>query len=81
MKLTKAQEKALRWLGEHNADGCFSKSGVLYAAGETAPFTRSTWNALRDAGAVAFYRLDTRGHGRACLTPAGLKALTDTRNP
>lgn len=53
--LTKAQRDALKWLSEHNGDGCFDKNGVLMAAGETAPVMRSTWNKLRDLGAVEFY--------------------------
>lgn len=48
--MTPAQREALFWLRQHNGDGVFDKFGVLLAAGERAPFTRSTWNALRDAG-------------------------------
>jgi len=53
--MTPAQMKALKWLREHGGDGMFDKNGVLLAAGESAPFMRATWNALRDAGAVEFY--------------------------
>lgn len=53
--MTPAQREALMWLREHNGDGVFDKHGVLLAAGERAPFTRSTWNALRDLGAVEMY--------------------------
>lgn len=59
--MTPAQREALLWLQEHNGDGVFDKCGVLLAAGERAPFCRSTWNALRDAGAVEMY-----GTGRRC---------------
>lgn len=53
--MTPAQREALMWLREHNGDGVFDKRGVLLAAGESAPFMRSTWNALRDAGQVEMY--------------------------
>jgi hypothetical protein len=69
MNLTKAQTEALRWFGHHTGDGCFDRNGVLLAAGETAPFMRSTWNALRDAGMIEFYRMGRRG--RARLTADG----------
>lgn len=64
MKLTKSQTEALKWLREHNGDGCFDVNGVLLAAGESAPFARSTWNALRDAGLVAIERPEGRSKGR-----------------
>lgn len=70
MALTKAQTSALKWLKERNGDGCFDKHGVLLAAGETAPFTRSTWNALRDAGHIEFYNPAVKGYGRARLKAA-----------
>lgn len=54
-QLTDAQRAALKWLKEHNGDGLFGKDGVLIAAGERAPFMRSTWNALRDLGLVEYY--------------------------
>lgn len=53
--LTPAQREALIWLQQHNGDGVFDKHGVLLAAGESAPFMRSTWNALRDMGRVEMY--------------------------
>ena len=53
--MTPAQREALFWLQQHNGDGVFDKRGVLLAAGESAPFMRSTWNALRDLGAVEMY--------------------------
>ena len=50
--MTKAQGEALRWLRERNGTGVWEKPGatVLVAAGERAPHTRGTWNALRDLG-------------------------------
>lgn len=54
--LTKAQEEALRWLRQRNGEGMFDRNGVLLAAGELAPHTRTTWNRLREAGAVEIYR-------------------------
>jgi len=63
--MTKAQENALKWLIEHTGDGIFDKNGILVAAGEPAPFMRSTWNALAAAGKVEMYKLPgTKGRGR-----------------
>lgn len=53
--MTKAQSEALKWLSERNGDGVFDRDGVLVAAGERAPFMRSTWNALRDLGRVELH--------------------------
>lgn len=55
VKMTPAQKNALVWLYEHGADGMFNRHGVLLASGETAPFMRSTWNALRDLGYLEYY--------------------------
>ena len=65
--LTKSGQEALKWLRERNGDGCFDRNGVLFAAGETAPFTRTTWNQLRDHGLLEFYKPTGRGFGRARL--------------
>lgn len=62
--ITKAQADALKWLREHNGDGVFNLNGTLLAGGELAPVMRSTWNALRDAGAVEFYKVGNRGGQR-----------------
>jgi len=67
--MTKAQTAAVKWLSEHNSDGMFDKNGVLLAAGETAPFCRSTWNALRDLGLIEFYKPTGKGRGRARIVP------------
>lgn len=64
---------ALKWLIDHNGDGAFcvgGKGGALLAAGETAPFTRSTWNKLRDAKLVQFYG-GSAGAMRCRITDAG----------
>lgn len=66
--MTKAQKEALAWLSAHNGDGLFDRKGVLLAAGESAPFMRSTWNALRDLGLVEFYKPTGKGRGRCRLT-------------
>ena len=66
--LTPAMVAALRWLREHNGDGVFDNHGVVLAAGELAPFTRSTWNALRDRGFVEMYKPTGKGRGRLRLT-------------
>lgn len=63
------QKQALRWLSERGGDGCFDKNGVAFAAGETAPHTRHTWNALRDLGKVEFYNPAGKGYGRLRTTP------------
>ena len=62
--LTKSQAEALRWLLDRSGDGVFDRDGVLLAAGELAPFMRSTWNALRDLGLVEFYNPAGKGRGR-----------------
>jgi hypothetical protein len=68
--LTQVQQKALKWLTDRNGDGIFDKYGVLLAAGETAPFMRSTWNALRDHGLLEFYNPAGKGYGRARVIKA-----------
>ena len=76
--MTDAQKSALKWLREHGGDGCFDKHGVAFAQGETAPVTRSTWNALEKLGLIEFYggrRDGGRGYGRLRLTPKGQEAL------
>ena len=57
MSMSRSMADALRWLRERGGDGVFADRShqVLYARGEKAPFMRSTWNALRDLGAVEFY--------------------------
>lgn len=65
--MTKAQSAALKWLKDHGGDGCFDRNGVAFAQGETAPVTRSTWNALADMGLIEFYggkRDGGTGYGR-----------------
>lgn len=62
--MTKAQAAALKWLFERGGDGIFDRHGVLLAAGESAPHTRSTWNALAAIGAVEFYSPTGRGRMR-----------------
>lgn len=65
--MTGAQKDALDWLRKHGGDGIFDRNGVLLAAGESAPFMRATWNALRDAGLVEFYKPTGKGRGRCRL--------------
>lgn len=67
--LTANQAAALKWLREHTGDGCFDRNGALLAAGESAPFMRSTWNALRDAGKVEIYKPAGKGRGRCRVLP------------
>lgn len=69
--LTKAQQRAARWLFEHGGDGCFDRHGILLAGGETAPVTRATWNVLRDCRLVETYNPAGAGRGRLRLTAAG----------
>jgi hypothetical protein len=68
-RLTKTQIAALKWLRDRNGDGCLDKFGVVLAAGEGAPFMRSTWNVLRDAGLVEFYNPAGKGYGRIRVVP------------
>lgn len=67
--MTDAQLRAIKWLRTRNGDGMFDQHGVAMAAGETAPFMRSTWNALRDLGYIEFYNPAGKGRGRLRLTP------------
>lgn len=71
--MTKAQKAALDWLRAHNGTGVFDRNGVLLAGGELAPFTRATWNALRDAGHVWMRQ---NGNGRRRLGPARVAVTT-----
>ena len=69
--LTKSQKEALKWLTDRGGDAMFDKNGVVLAAGESAPFMRSTWNRLRETGHVTFYGgyMDgLTGHGRLKIT-------------
>lgn len=61
--MTKSATLALDWLRKRNGDGMFDKHGVVLAAGESAPFMRSTWNKLHDLGKIEFYGGKT-GRGR-----------------
>jgi len=61
--MTRATEQALEWLRRRNGDGMFDKNGVVLAAGESAPFMRSTWNKLQALGKIEFYGGKT-GKGR-----------------
>jgi hypothetical protein len=69
--MTPAMRQALRWLLEHNSDGVFDKNGVLLAAGELAPFMRSTWNKLAAEGQVEFYRVNPLGAQRVRIKSTG----------
>ena len=66
--LSKSQKEALKWLQEHSGDGVFALNGTFLAAGEIAPHTRGTWNKLRDAGYVEFYKPTGKGRGRMRLS-------------
>lgn len=63
--------EALAWLAKRGGDGMFDKNGVVLAAGENAPHTRTTWNNLELIGLVEFYRPNGQGRGRLRLTEAG----------
>jgi hypothetical protein len=55
--MTPSETQALKWLTEHGGDGVFAGRDhqALLAQGETAPFMRSTWNALARQGRIEFY--------------------------
>lgn len=55
--MTRSETEALKWLCDHGGDGVFAGRDhqALLAQGETAPFMRSTWNALARLGRVEFY--------------------------
>lgn len=65
--MTPSQREALKWLDDHGGDAAFDKHGVALAMGESAPHTRSTWNALHSAGLVEFYNPSGKGRGRVRL--------------
>ena len=66
--MTPAHKEALEWLRKHGGDAVFDKFGVALAMGETAPYMRSTWNALAKAGLVEFYNPSGKGRGRVRVT-------------
>lgn len=68
MSILESQIKALEWLSARNGNGVFNRRGVVLAAGETAPFMRSTWNRLVLDGHLEVYdkkrvRLTEKGLG------------------
>lgn len=63
-KLSKPQVEALDWLTKRGGDGMFNMYGLVLAMGQVAPHMRSTWNALRDARKVEFYKPEGKGRGR-----------------
>jgi hypothetical protein len=69
--LSESQKRALLWLHNHNAEGCFTGRGAQFiAAGEIAPVARSTWNQLVGLGlvlrpAATPKRIKLTGVGRA----------------
>lgn len=66
-----AMIEALKWLCKRGGDGCFNLHGVVLAAGETAPHTRTTWNNLELISLVEFYNPAAKGRGRIRLTDEG----------
>lgn len=80
--LTPSQLDALEWLSKHANEGMFDRNGVLLAAGETAPFMRSTWNNLETAGHVHTWSLPSaRGSRtkRLGLTDRGQAVAAQTK--
>lgn len=73
--LSDAHKTALIWLHERSGDGIFDKHGVVLAAGERAPFMRSTWNLLRNSGLIEFYNPTGSGRGRLRITAAGTSLI------
>lgn len=69
MNATDAQKSALLWLRNRNGDGVFDRNQVLNAAGERAPYFRSTWSKLEALGLVERYlagrRLRVTASGKA----------------
>ncbi len=65
-KLTETQQRALKWLNEHNGSGILDRYGRLVAGGEVATqFHPTTWLRLVATGLV-------NGHeGRLSLTVEG----------
>lgn len=53
--ITGPQKSALLWLRNRSGDGVFDRNQVLNAAGERAPYMRSTWSNLEREGLVERY--------------------------
>ena len=51
-RLSKAQERALKWLEERGGSGAVDRWGRVLAAGETCKTTPETWLRLVAAGRV-----------------------------
>lgn len=69
MNLTKAQQKALRWLSEQGGSGVIGQYGKVLAAGEVSSAAPETWLRLCAYGLV-------RGvGGRLIVTGSGDDAL------
>lgn len=68
LRLTEAQQRALKWLRDRGGDGVFDKTRVLVAAGERSGDDHegamyATWVALERQGLVEFYG-GKNGRGR-----------------
>ena len=61
--------EAPEWLRKRGGDAVFDKNGVVLARGENAPYMRATWNKLRDAGKIEYYKPSPKGYGRLRITP------------
>lgn len=73
--LTTSMKDALSWLAKRGGDGCFDLNGVALAAGQSAPFMRSTWNNLEQARLIEFYKPTGKGRGRLRLTEFGRQTV------
>lgn len=76
--VTPAQKSALEWIEDRDGDGCFDKHGAAFAQGETAPVTRTTWNALEKLGLIEFYggkQHGGSGYGRLRRTSLSRRGL------
>jgi hypothetical protein len=56
--MTKAMTAALRWLEARGGTALLPANGIAMAMGDAAPVRRSTWNKLRDQGAIEITATD-----------------------
>ena len=71
--MTKAMERALKWLGEHGGSGVLDRYGRVLAGGEvSSQFHPTTWLRLVSVGRLAGY--GGRIRSRDAITSAELIA-------
>lgn len=77
MNASDAQKSALLWLRNRNGDGVFDRNQVLNAAGERAPYYRSTWSRLESLGLVERYLAGRRVRVTAAGYAVDLRGISE----